>query len=813
MDEGQIIREQFLLLKELQSLSPKRPILVQHSLNEKWHSCNHDRRILTRSILPNEVIFDFDFKEWSHVKAEGDKLITWLKERGAPFILAHTGGKGVHVHLLLDSEKWEIAKDIGKAAKEFNIDLPRMARETVFDLVIRGAGLNAEGLDRGKVAWSEVSKGSMIREFGCLRDDGGVKTVITEIPASRPEPGSLPLAFPEAVERWDITKQAPLINIALEDRIKALRDYIPPVSEYKGSADTIPCFPVMMNGGNEGQRNAIAYSLSLLMKKCGTPEEEAKTALSLFVSRCDNADSDLEKQLLKTLEGAYRKDYRLSCWKIRKDVGEEACQRQKCPLWTCAAEEKPVSGSAEPSKSEYVTEKPFKLLEPFRDEDGALGFAVLFADGGLLIKSLGEWREWSNDASEGGIEKRIMAIIEAYAKEIYWECKDVPLPRRPVISGYSMPKVYTSLLAELKLIADMVDEAHYHTQVSWSICTWLKDLLDYAPRNQIIGPTRSGKGRVLAYHLGACHRGHDYSNPTPAVLFRDIENHSPTIFIDSWQKINDERRHELESLWEKGFQRGGTVGRVEGDYKVHRYKVFSWMAIASIKSPKAEDLVNRSIATPMFEKSKDKKVKRHLDMDLFSEMQGHLLSMRLEAFQGGLDVEKLKTKAFAIAEKTGDMDPRSLDMAESMIVPCLMANDESVSEMIIKQIMESQGRATNALSDTLPANIFYALQEIVQGCDKVKSTLDGRIDYRIATRDVADKVNAARRTDGEAELHPRTITGILGDLNFKMERGSGNKTFLVHYEKEKGEQIDCFTPVYQRHLQKFGLRDGGKPKG
>jgi len=296
------------------------------------------------------------------------------------------------------------------------------------------------------------------------------------------------------------------------------------------------------------------------------------------------------------------------------------------------------------------------FIEPFRYENGELGLALVFEDGTIELKSpnfLINDPRFRND-------KDFIKYLTEFINGMYWENEKVPLPGVPDTQWNGDSTLLRDMERLLSDLVEFISSEYYILQVHWSLCTWIKEKLRFAPRNLIYGPTGSGKSQVLDYQCAICHRGHDYSNPTIAALYRDIEEFYPTVCIDSIDRIERSRWHELEMIWEKGFTKGGTVARVGENGRRERFKVYSWMTMAGKKIPKPEDLQNRSVHTPMAEKSEDFNPVRRIDTDLFSELQAKLLSLRLAVLSGRIEIEPLIEKASNKAlEWEPKLNPRS----------------------------------------------------------------------------------------------------------------------------------------------------------
>lgn len=434
--------------------------------------------------------------------------------------------------------------------------------------------------------------------------------------------------------------------------------------------------------------------------------------------------------------------------------------------------------------------------EPYR-EDGELGFTVVFdSNNGKQAenRSFDEWMDYFRT------DKDERNYLQSLANEMFWETVEVPLPSKPDLETVINPGLFDDILREMDELMVFVDNRQYTLEGCWAVDTYLKEELRFSPRNLIYGSTRSGKTHLLDFLTMLCHRGHDYSNPSVAALYRDIEAHGPTICIDSWQRINDSRSLELEWVWEKGFTKGGTVARVGENNKVERFKVYSWLAVATKQLPKPEDLINRSILIGMAEGTPQK---RTFDKEVFADFQGQLLSLRIATFLGKIDMKSLREEALKVAlDYEPHLDSRALDIAESLLVPAMIFKSVD-KDAILDIIAESQGKAIQALRETREAEVFFALEKIVNE-KKKQLSVDGEsvVDIsKICTRDVADQLNSDLDRQGNAtkdKIHTKKVSSILRTLGYDLKvGGSDNKSFLGAAR---------FWDVHKRNHTKFGPR-------
>lgn len=344
-----VIKEQRHYLDMLQEISRK-PILMKIREGATPEGADYDEYmwvdykmrwnkvkapIYTRTILTNEVCFDPDVKEWHVLKEEMQKLYDYCKANSIPLQFAYSGGNGIHGHLFLNS--FELYKDDLKTALRYDIDLPKIVRDTVMNLLLEDAGASRARLkiDAGKVTFDKKSKGSMIREYGTTRPDGGFKTLISAIPDTKEEARKLPLIFPQSIEQWTLPERyIEVINIAIADAIKKAEecnDYNTENIHLEGNElIAFPCMKKLLkNGANSRYYGAV--SIALLSIRCGLPWTTTEKHIRQFFSVCVITAEEIELRInnVKTLDSS---DHRFSCRKVKEHFGEDICSFDKCVL-------------------------------------------------------------------------------------------------------------------------------------------------------------------------------------------------------------------------------------------------------------------------------------------------------------------------------------------------------------------------------------------------------------------------------------------------------------------------------------------------
>lgn len=184
----------------------------------KWNQLNQATfPVDHRTILHNEIVFDLDFKNWTKVVQYGNKLIAGLINMEIPYILAFTGGKGLHVHVF-----YEIP-DILPRSEEHSWSIsPKKLRIWLFKYILDNAGIEKELIGQRKpfdtscVNWGD-SKEHLIRIFGG-RNNNGYKTLLTEIPEEKPSINWDSVISPQRINLWKVSEDI------LQDFLKSRGD-------------------------------------------------------------------------------------------------------------------------------------------------------------------------------------------------------------------------------------------------------------------------------------------------------------------------------------------------------------------------------------------------------------------------------------------------------------------------------------------------------------------------------------------------------------------------------------------------------------
>lgn len=343
-------------LQQLQTMQ-ERPILVQTHKEDNWtpwQQAPAGAELWTRSVLLNEVLFDFDARPWSRVAEKVVAVVDALTGLGIPFQAGPSGGKGAHISVFLDPDSIKLPTGLLQAASRAGIDIWSIVRLTVAEAILDAADF-PEGerwsppvgsgmMDRLKVKWNALKRGSMVRLCGTPGSTGRRKTIVApdydwKGSANLPEPPTEPLQFHGKPDLF--TVPPPIVTRiaeALEEAVKTAQvpTEVPTVieaNELRAIAlfKSIPCIAkLLQDGAPSGMRDRAFGDFGIKAKMVGVPRWAADRLARQVLDKSPGAD---EGHALYRVASAYEGNYapHLRCPSPLVPELCEGCQGT-CPL-------------------------------------------------------------------------------------------------------------------------------------------------------------------------------------------------------------------------------------------------------------------------------------------------------------------------------------------------------------------------------------------------------------------------------------------------------------------------------------------------
>lgn len=197
----------------------------------------------------------------------------------------------------------------------------------------------------------------------------------------------------------------------------------------------------------------------------------------------------------------------------------------------------------------------------------------------------------------------------------------------------------------------------------WVMYSYVFDLFDHAPYLAITSPTkRSGKTTTQTIISALVQRGLSAESVTPAVLFRVIEQHQPTLILDEVDRVPHDS--DIWQILNSGHNRNGRVLRLVGDD--HEPKAFSTFC------PKSLAYI-RSSRSNVSDTVEDRSIRIVLQRQTRIERRPKLRTRELEAVAEPLRGQlahwayEMRTAGDKPPEAPSELDDRAADSWEPLL--------------------------------------------------------------------------------------------------------------------------------------------------
>lgn len=120
---------------------------------------------------------------------------------------------------------------------------------------------------------------------------------------------------------------------------------------------------------------------------------------------------------------------------------------------------------------------------------------------------------------------------------------------------------------------------------TWAVASYFFPLFLTFPRLNLSGERESGKSKLMTLLKGMAFNALLMVTPTPAVLYRLIQEFRATMLLDEVEGLNKDDARDILAIINSGYKLGGSVPRCEGEKKKHveLFQVYSPLVLAAIK--------------------------------------------------------------------------------------------------------------------------------------------------------------------------------------------------------------------------------------
>lgn len=341
----------------------------------------------------------------------------------------------------------------------------------------------------------------------------------------------------------------------------------------------------------------------------------------------------------------------------------------------------------------------------------------------------------------------------------------------------------------------IVDKPQADAAALWVAGCWVVDVIECAPIALINAPEKAcGKTQFLTVLAKLAPRPVQASSISPSVVFRVIELHQPTLFIDEIETVLTKENEALRGLINAGHTRDSAyVWRSVGDdFEPKRFRVYGMKAIAGINADRlAETVTSRSIIFEMRRKLRHEKTKRLRDAEpgLFATLIAKLARFAADYSQ------QVKHARPALPDELGD---RAQDNWEPLLAIAACAGNEWLDRATKAALkLSGAGEKTVSTGNELLADIQHIFND-----EKFKAK---KVD-KISTADliaalIADDEKSWATFNRGKPISAKQIATRLSGYGIR----SKQMRFDAYSNPVRGFELSQFNDAFARYLPENGI--------
>jgi hypothetical protein len=377
-------------------------------------------------------------------------------------------------------------------------------------------------------------------------------------------------------------------------------------TKYFKNANVIICYDSDSTGREGAEKAALelfgtAKSIKIIDLFGNEAEPEKKDITDYFV-KCNHTINDFS-ELVKNTPAANLDELKKE---IQINTKKKPLEQKSKP----SAKEKPPIDEA--GFLRLVKDEKFsQMINPAQDyANGKMYYAVKVNNEKYLISS----------------DRSIIKFAEAAEKGIYLTTMELDTFR---LSSNGITKIYegenhetpndifTTIRNYIERFIFLKKKETYSLLALWVIGTYLYRVFRYFPYIHLNAEKGSGKTMLMEVMAPVCFNGQISANSTEAVIFRDIQNNSTTLFLDELEKMSKDDKEKyagIMAVLKTGFSKNGLVKRCDGKNKdkIRSFSTYAPKMFAGIKD--LDDVLSdRTIKIKMYRKLNNEFFERYTE--------------------------------------------------------------------------------------------------------------------------------------------------------------------------------------------------------
>jgi len=370
----------------------------------------------------------------------------------------------------------------------------------------------------------------------------------------------------------------------------------------------------------------------------------------------------------------------------------------------------------------------------------------------------------------------------------------IPIPKEqitwklcnPTPAKYEKTQLWEDIKQYLYDHIELPDPQQYDVITAWVLANWVPEKWNTVPYLFFFGPKGSGKSRALTVLQYLGYRANFSICCSTAALFRTIEKHNVTPFLDEAEVYNKDTAADIIACLNSGYKREtGIVQRYKGDAStgdVVNFRVFGFKALAGTRKLK-DTVEDRSLIVRMARNTRD--VNLFINERQAQHLRNQLLQWRFWALQnlpspydnpntnnGTQNAEDTpRTSAPAVPKEFKDMHNSRV---VELFLPLYAVAEGSARQAVVEyaQMVFDEQKDAETVSDEA---------EIVRAILDCRDLVDGG---KLELRRVFEVVNESR-VPAEQYKNVKHLGNIVDRLGLKKKLMPGTKRTGVVWNEVK----------------------------
>jgi hypothetical protein len=262
----------------------------------------------------------------------------------------------------------------------------------------------------------------------------------------------------------------------------------------------------------------------------------------------------------------------------------------------------------------------------------------------------------------------------------------------------------------------------------WIMGTYVFKVFRYFPYLWINAEKGSGKSHLLEVICPLVFHGEVITDPTEAVIFRDISNNLTALLIDEVEALNSKNKDEraaILTILNTGFNVMGLVKRACGEnFQLQSFNTYSPKILAGINDI-WDVLKDRTIPTRMLRKKPSEKVERFKTSAEISSLQ---VALRDDLYLFALENAARIAEHYHSIEKFDGIDHltnRELDIWEPLLVLAHLIDQNNDGPKVFDELVILSQRIFNERKrDNVAENETYKLVKVIRAMLKERNPVE-----------------------------------------------------------------------------------------